>query len=703
MSYQSEQRWSGEILFRTTAILRAGLRTARRAVCLSGCLLALVTTAAWAMPVAQDMATRGAVWLRLPDGGHVQAWSLDTDVRIRVTGPLAQVEVVQRFRNPGSDWGEGVYVFPLPADAAVTRFRLRVGQREIEGRLLPQEEARAHYEKGRSEGRRTALLEQDRPNVFSVALANLGPGEEITAVLSYQQRVDLRGGMYSLRFPLVVAPRYLPPAAGATATDTVRSLPPYSARAGEAPGMEVAPANPVRIEVDLDAGIEVAGIDSAYHGVTVERVAGHRHRVVLAEETVPAHRDFLLRWRPVLGPRPEPAVFRERVGDETYTLLVLYPPDLSAAGQQVPPRDLVFVVDVSASMAWKSLAQAQAALVMALERLGPEDRFNVIAFNDVVTTLFPDVRPVSTTTLTRALAFIGGLKAEGGTDMRPALAYALATQSPPQRLRQVIFLTDGAVGNEAELFGVIRQRLGRARLFTVGIGSAPNGYFMRRAAVMGRGTHTFIGDAGEVRDKVATLLARLSQPAFVDIAVHGAGAGAEILPRPVPDLYRGEVIALTLREDARTGGVAERLNIEGRFSETTWSMDVPLTSARPAQGIRIAWARARLASLMTRYHEAADPDERQRLRREIVTFSLNHGILSRFTSFVAMDVTPARAGAVLKTGGVPPLLPEGWTGTGVVLPQTATASRLHLMLGLSLALLALMLHGLRAGRCGGAG
>ncbi len=640
--------------------------------------------------------------MRLPDGGHVQAWSLGTDVRIRITGPLAQVEVVQRFRNPGSDWGEGMYVFPLPADAAVTRFRLRVGQREIEGRLLPRKEARARYEAGRNTGRRTALLEQGRPNVFSVALANLGPGEEITAVLSYQQRIALRDGTYSLRFPLVVAPRYLPPAAAATATDTVRSLPPYSTRAGEVPGMEVAPANPVRIEVDLDAGIAVTGIDSAYHAVTVEPVARHRHRVILADEAVPAHRDFLLRWRPVLGPRPEPAVFRERVGDETYTLLVLYPPDLSAAGQQVPPRDLVFVVDTSGSMAGKSLEQAQAALVMALERLGPEARFNVIAFNDVVTTLFPDVRPVSTTTLARALAFIGGLKAEGGTDMRPALAYALATQSPPQRLRQVVFITDGAVGNEAELFGVIRQRLGRARLFPVGIGSAPNGYFMRRAAVIGRGTPTFIGDRSEVRDKVAALLARLSQPAFVDIAVHGTGAGTEILPRPVPDLYRGEVITLTLREDVQSGGVTERLNIEGRFGETAWSKEVSLTSARAAQGIRLAWARARLASLMSRYHEAGEPDERQRLRREIVAFSLRHGIMSRFTSFVAVDVTPARAGAVLKTGGVPALLPLGWTGTGVGLPQTATASRLHLMAGLSLALLALMLHVLRPGRCGGA-
>ncbi len=231
---------------------------------------------------------------------------------------------------------------------------------------------------------------------------------------------------------------------------------------------------------------------------------------------VPADRDFELHWTPDVGRAPGAAVFVEPKDGKTYALVMLVPnaPDASLPRM---PREATYIIDTSGSMAGTSIVQAKAALLYALDRLAPGDRFNVIEFNSRARPLFDVPMPVDPATLGRARSFVSGLKADGGTEMREALTLALRAPKVEGFVRQIVFLTDGAVGNENELFALIRERLDDRRLFTVGIGSAPNSHFMTKAAQFGRGTFTYIGDTREVQEKMAALFRKLESPVLTDV------------------------------------------------------------------------------------------------------------------------------------------------------------------------------------------
>jgi Ca-activated chloride channel family protein len=273
--------------------------------------------------------------------------------------------------------------------------------------------------------------------------------------------------------------------------------------------------------------------------------------------------------------------------------------------------------------------------------------------------------------------------ADGGTEMRRALETALVGSDDPRLVRQVVFLTDGSVGNEGELFGVIRQRLGDTRLFTVGIGSAPNGHFMTKAAEFGHGTFTYIGDVREVEEKMARLFARLESPVLTGIDVRWPeGAAVEAWPQRVPDLYLGEPIVLS----ARLSGPADRVVVTGRRNRKVWRASLPLDGGRSGEGMGVLWARRKIESLLDSLHEGASKDE---VRTQVVALGLEHHLVTRHTSLVAVDVTPVRPrDASLQRRDVATNLPHGWTPRGVFgeLPQTATPMKEHALLA-SLALL----------------
>lgn len=652
----------------------------------------LAGTASGAGQASPQDSEHGSVWLR-PDGSesYREALQLETDAGFQVSGLIARATVRQRFRNDSDTWAEGLYVFPLPDDAAVDHFRLRIGERVIEGQVKERAAAKKTYEQAKQAGKRTGLVEQQRPNVFTTSLANIAPGETLVVEIEYQQTLVYREGAYRLRFPLVVGPRYRSPykappedngnpEADAPAVQTRTAL----------PGIDV---SPVSIRVDLDAGMALADITSAYHAIDIKQTAAGIYTVKLEDRQVPADRDFELAWRPVPDAQPRAVVFQEQRDGEAYALLSVFPPDLSALGQLNLPRDVIFVIDVSGSMHGASLEQARAALLLALERLPPQDRFNLIWFNHQSGALFPDVRPADDQNTREALRFVERLEADGGTEMLPALQRALdARLDHPARLRQVVFLTDGAVEDEAKLFALIRTRLGDTRLFTVGIGSAPNAYFMRKAARAGRGTFTFIGDKQEVQEKIEGLLSKLESPALVDIQVEVPGVSVEVFPDPVPDLYLGEPVTVLMRGHDPDAGVV----IRGTYGDAPWETVAPLREGLEHAGVRVAWAREKIAALMERRREAGDEAERESLRADVIETALTHHLTSRFTSLVAVDVTPVRAGGLLQTHHKQANLPRGWhpgfannaAAARIGMPRTASSAALHVLLASLLLVLA---------------
>jgi Ca-activated chloride channel family protein len=657
----------------TMRSIRHAVAAAVAAVVLCGFMQAPAFAAA---ATARQRVTEGTLLVRTAETAPSAAPMLKTDVDLRVTGPIARATVRQEFANPGQQWAEGVYVFPLPEDAAVDHLRMWVGNRVIEGMIRERAQAKAEYEQAKKDGKRASLVEQERPNIFTTSVANIPPGGTIAIEIEYQQPLRWDDGRYRLRFPMVVGPRYIPGADTDQVPDASRITPPVI-------HPSQGPINPVTLRVTLAPGAPLATLDSPYHRIRTTPRTDGTYEVELTGP-VPADRDFELVWEPVAGAAPAAVVFTEGRPDGVYALLMVTPP--RAAAQRRTPREVVLVIDNSGSMAGASIQQAKAALQLALARLGPADTFNVIRFNHTTSWLFESPQPATPDNQRAASRWVDALRAEGGTEMLAALQRALAGGESDGRLRQVVFLTDGAVGNEDALFATIRERLGDRRLFTVGIGSAPNSHFMRQAARHGRGTFTYIGSVTEVRETMEALFRKLETPALTDLTLDLPGvAGADVVPQPIPDLYIGEPVVVALR----AGTLPARAVLRGRVGDTAWEHDVPVMETSERAGVSVHWAREKIGVLLDARRAAADAD----VRKAVIALALAHHLVSPYTSLVAVDVTPARpADAALGSHAMPTNLPHGWSHEAVFgLGQGATPATLHAMLGVAALLLALTL------------
>lgn len=591
-------------------------------------------------------------------GHYLPAPLLATEVAIDVTGPIARTRVRQHYFNPADEWIEGIYVFPLPDKSAVDQLRMRIGERIIEGEIKERAEARKTYDRAKAEGKRAALLESHRPNIFMSSVANIGPGEAVTIEIAHQETIPVRDGEFRLRVPTVVAPRYFPAGesgllqAGAKPSDGT----PEDVRQVTSPVLrpEAGKINPLRLIVRFADGGGTEGLVSQHHEIATERPGDGSLLVRLADGPVAADRDFELTW-PAGRNAARAVLFTEVWQGRHYSLVMLTPPG-NAEGHVVDEgREIIFVMDTSGSMAGHSIRQAKESLRYALSRLAPTNRFNLIRFNSTTDALFDGVVPASARNRLLAERYVGALKAEGGTEMRGALLAALDGSRDPSRLRQVVFITDGAVGNERRLFDTITRRLGDARLYTVGIGSAPNRYFMRGAARQGRGTFTFIGGPDQVESRMQALWAKLARPVITDLSVRPESGGAtELWPDPVPDLFAGEPIYVAIRFDDAPAD----LLIEGKGRDGAWRRRLSLSDAARGSGIAKLWAREKIASLQTLRYRDVPPEE---IRERTTSVALAHGLVTRDTSLVAVDRTPAREdGTAVHTRKLPHNLPFRW-------------------------------------------
>ncbi|WP_034850359.1 marine proteobacterial sortase target protein [Inquilinus limosus] len=609
----------------------------------------------------------GALLFRANEKGrYVEAPRLGTDVDLTVSGPTARARVTQVFQNPTDRWVEAVYVYPLPEDGAVDTLKMVVGDRVITGDIVPREEARRTYEAAKQAGQTAGLVEQERPNLFTTSVANVGPGETVLIQIEYQESVRQSGDRFSLRVPLVVAPRYNPaPVAqsvdfapgeggwGRTTADPVpdrdRITPPVQ------DPREHAPVNPVTLTVRLQAGFPLGEVVSTNHAADIE-AQGPDSRVITMKGPVPANRDFELSWTPGAGAAPSVGLFRERVAGEDYVLAFVTPPALQQA-EDKRPRDVVFVIDNSGSMGGASMDQAKASLLYALGRLSPADRFNVVRFDDTLDVLFPDVVPADAEHLGEAKAFVSALEASGGTEMVPAMKAALTdrgTEGAP-RLRQVVFLTDGAIGNEQQLFDTIAAMRGRSRVFMVGIGSAPNTFLMSRAAELGRGTFTQIGAPEQVEERMRSLFEKLESPVVTNLSARFSAGGADATPETLPDLYRGEPVVLA----AKLASLSGTIEVKGMIGDRPWIVTLPVAQAAEGQGLSKLWARRRIAD--AEVAQTLGQITPEQADQRILSLALQHHLVTRLTSLVAVDRTPRRPeGTTLSRADIPLNLPAGW-------------------------------------------
>jgi Ca-activated chloride channel family protein len=576
---------------------------------------------------------------------------LGTDMDVTVSGSVARVRVTQAFRNTSDRWMEARYLYPLPQDGAVDSLKMVIGERVIVGKIKKREEARQIYEKAKASGRKAGLVEQQRPNMFSTNVANVGPGETVLIAIEYQAPVRQASGIFSLRLPLVVAPRYAPPHTQTTVQGfadarAVTSAPLLDPKLGQT-------LNPVSITIHLAPGFAPANIISPYHHIAVSG-RGEDRTIRLTDGTVPADRDFELDWRSASAD-PTIGLFREHKDDGDYVMATVVPP-ADTGRLVVPPREMVFVIDNSGSMGGSSMGEAKASLVHALSTLRTQDKFNIIRFDDTMTQLFEHSVPASADQVAIATRFAQGLQANGGTEMLPALKAALAdaaASGDSGTVRQIIFLTDGEISNEAEMLATLGKDGGRSHVFMVGIGSAPNDYLMSRLSTMGRGTYTHVGTPAEEPAKMTALLETLRRPSMQDVRV--TMTDLDLTPELLPDLYVGEPLVLLGRGNAASG----TMTISGTINGRRWSQTVKLGDAVASPAVAKLWARRRIDDIEA--ERAMSKIDGDAADAQIAEIGIQHAIVTSQTSLVAIDETPVRpAGETLSREDLPVNLPAGW-------------------------------------------
>lgn len=641
--------------------------------------MSFVQTATAGASVEMEQVKQGTLFYRSAHDNQMRtAPMLNTDVEMRVTGFINRAHITQTFHNASHDWVEGVYVFPLPENAAVDHMRIRIGDRIIEGQIKEHTEAKKVYEQARAQGKRASLLEQERPNMFTTSVANIGPNEEVKIEIEFQQTLRYDQGQFRLRFPLAITPRYIPGNSRVSVTQSVNSSSRPTDQVSDAD--RITPmvsldkkVNPVSIRIELDVGFPIDKIKSAYHKIIQQAHGEGRYTVSLSETRIASDRDFELVWKPVHGNAPRATMFREKVGDENYYLVMMLPPDQMENQELALAREVIYVIDTSGSMGGVSIRQARKALLLALKRLRPSDSFNVIQFNSGTDKLFDKSKPASLLNIARARNYVANLNAGGGTEMMSAMREALAKREDSQRLRQVIFLTDGAIGNEDALFEYIRHHLGNSRLFTVGIGSAPNSHFMGKAAQFGRGTFTYIGDVNEVAEKMQLLFAKLDTPVMRDLNLLQHLGDFETWPQVLPDLYAGEPLIFTARSTADTGEV----RLLGKRQADEWQISFHLQDASYGEGIGKLWARNKVDAMIDSLHDGAD---KETVRSGVIDLALTHHLVSKYTSLVAVDITPVRPEAAeLRSRAVPTNLPHGQDAQKIFALQANSGTEQYLL------------------------
>jgi Ca-activated chloride channel family protein len=663
-------------------------------------LLALTTILAGLVAAQTDnkpQVSEGSLLYRSPLSGRYESVSLlHTDATLDVRGLVAAATVTQQYVNSSATPIETVYIFPLPHDAAVYDLEIRIGKRVIRSEIHEREEAKRIYTAAKSDGKRAALLEQERPNIFTTSVANIMPNDSIQVRLRYVEPLRWEDGRIRLVFPMVVGPRYIPgtETVGQTGTGwacNTNSVPDASRVTPLVRSPESRSGHDISLSVDLDPGFAAAAVNSVSHPVKVRRFADGRQHVELATMATLANKDFVLELQQAQGTEPTTALFLSRGNDsmETHFLLTAFPP-LTPPSERTPV-EMLYMIDVSGSMTGTSIEQAREALLQAFDRLRPTDRFGILAFSSSYQEFSSAALPATPENLEAARDYVRRLQAGGGTEMLPALLRLMRKPQLPGYLRHIVLLTDGDLGNEEQIFAAMRQDLGNARLYTIAIGSAPNLFLATKMAQFGRGTFTHIADINEVQTQMTRLFETIESPVLTDVKLTFEGVEvADLYPERAPDLFLRQPLLIYGRISRGSVGT---LRLTARAGNETYETTIPFDASKATfhAGITTLWARQRVEELMDKWRES-DESGQAEIRGGIVAHAIRYRLVTRFTSFVAVEQVVANPGGQSNSVAVRTELPEGWKMEGVFgAPATGTADEFLETLGFALLFVGLAL------------
>jgi len=595
----------------------------------------------------------------------------NTAVDVKIAGVIADVRVTQTYRNEGTRPIEASYVFPGSTRAAVNGLTVRLADRVIEAQIREKQKARQEYDSAKQQGKTAALLEQHLPNVFQMKVANILPGDEVQVELRYNELLVPQSGSYQFVFPTVVGPRYNSPRSELSQAQWVAQP---TLRAG------VAPSTTFSMKLALDAPVAIGELRSITHAIDVQRNDSERRaQVTLAPSAEPAdNRDFVLDYR-LSGERIESGLmlYPGQGPDAENLFLAMVEPPRSVAAEAISPRDYIFVVDISGSMHGFPLDTAKAMMERLLGGLRPSDTFNVLLFSGSSKMLSPHPVPASRANIEQALEVIRSYSGGGSTELIPALHRAYEEPKADKVSRSIVVVTDGYVTVEREAFELVRRNLSKANLFAFGIGSSVNRHLIEGLARAGMGEPFVITDPMQAPREAARFRRMIESPLLTRVRARFEGLDVyDVEPQALPDVLGERPVVFFGKWRGQPKG---RLVVEGQSAEGPWHQQftVDAKSLRPdAVALRSLWARHRIAALQDQ--EALEGSDK--LREDITALGLRYGLLTQYTSFIAVDEV-VRNGAAANTPRVdqPLPLPKGVSEMAVPVPGTPEPETLGAM------------------------
>ena len=578
-----------------------------------------------------------------------------TDVKSDIAGNLARVTVVQRFSNPSKTPIEALYTFPLPHEAAVDGMTFQIGERTIVGEIKKREEAAQVYAQARANGQNAALLDQERPNIFSQRVANIMPGQQIRVEISLTQPLVYRAGAYQWEFPTVVGPRYVT----AETPDAGKITPPITPEGTKA-------GHDLTLQIHLQSAVALGEISSALHPIVVDRSGDREANIALKEGATLPNKDFILRFAPRDNALQTGLVTRSDGKGGGWFQLVVQPP-AQAATAQVSRKEMVFVIDQTGSQMGAPIEKAKETMRYCIQNLNAGDTFQLLGFNTDVYPCFPAPVEATPANTAQALAYLKPLEGGGDTDILRATDYALKIPGDPDRPRIVCFMTDGYIGNEAQITQYIREKGQGVRMFPFGVGNSVNRYLIDSMAREGRGVAEYALLNEDGQKLAARFYDRVANPVLLDVKTDWQGLPvAEVFPKLVPDVYESGPVVLTGRF---TRGAAGEIVVKGRAAGRDWERRVPVDFSQAdkdgAAGLPSAWARQKIEDLTNTTPTQTSGETADDLRGQITDVALDYHLMSPYTSFVAVEPTVVNVGGEQKTIEVPVEMADGVSYEGI--------------------------------------
>jgi len=566
---------------------------------------------------------------------------------VNISGMIADVKIIQIYKNEGKKTLEAIYIFPASTKAAVYGLRMVIGERRIEAKIEKREVAKQIYQNAKIEGRSATLLEQQRPNVFQMNVANILSGDEIKVELQYIELITPEEGIYEFTYPTVVGPRYsnIPEEDAPEKEQWIKS--PYQHE-------KELPTYTFDIMINLSTGLPIQKIFSPSHKVDIEYANSSFASIKLKDsEKYGGNRDFILRYQ-LSGERIESGILAYESEDENYFLLMIQPPKRVAVSQ-IPDREFIFIVDVSGSMYGFPLEISKEVIKKILNKLRPSDKFNILLFSGGSAVMSEESLQATPVNISKAINLIDSQKGGGGTELVPALRRALSLPRDQNLSTTFIILTDGYVVVEKEAFDIIRNNLNKANLFAFGIGTSVNRYLIEGMARAGMAESFIVLSPQEALEKVESFQKMVLSPVLTNLQVEFNGFNSyDVEPKTIPDLFAERPIIIFGKWK---GALQGSISIAGITGQGRYEQKIELSKIMPSKvnkALVYLWARHKIAMLSD--YNFLNPNEEN--AEEITRLGLKYNLLTSYTSFVAVD-TVIRKGGEIYTVKQPLPMPQG--------------------------------------------